>query len=263
MCFKKWFHKDDIEPPQPTKLRALIWAINNYPGTGNDLAGCLNDLKDTAAELMAYWPGFQVRTYPDSYVTRNRFILEAGNAIDVLRPGDWLFLSYSGHGTQVTDSGGDDDGYDEALYLYDGPLVDDDINKLLLKIPEGANVICFFDSCFSGTVTRACYGGKPKKNRFMQTPGVPIQTNAKKRMAGMASNWITFSACGEEQTSADAYFNGRANGAGTYFFLKALQPGITARELYKRLRQYLPSQDFSQAPELEGKDELLDKILFT
>lgn len=260
MCFKKWFHP--VVVPQPKKRRALLWAINNYPGTGNDLAGCLNDMKDIAARLITKWPDFEVNSYPDSYVTRNRFVTEVGNAISVLRPNDWLFLSYSGHGTQVTDKDGDETGYDEALYLYDGPLVDDEINKLLKKIPDGANVVCFFDSCFSGTVTRKTFDGLPKKNRFMQTPGVPIQTNAKKRMAGIDSNWITFSACGECQTSADAFFNGRANGAGSYYFLKSLT-SATSKKIYEQFRCFLPSNDFSQIPELEGNEVLLNKIIFT
>jgi hypothetical protein len=267
MCFKKWFGKPDpVIPFEPKKMRASFWAINNYPSLENDLAGCINDMEDRAVKAHGLHPDFEVRTYPDSCVTKNRMITEVGNAIDVLRPGDLLWWSYSGHGTQIIDPHGDDpDGYDEALYLYDGPLSDDEIHKLLVRIPEGAIVICDFDSCFSGTVTRAMYDGNPKKNRFMQTPGVPIKRGMINKIArgGEDSNWITFSACGECQTSADAYFNNRPNGAFSYYFLRALTPGITYREWYERTRQYLPSHDFSQIPELEGKEELLNKIIFT
>ena len=38
--------------------RALCMGINNYPGTGMDLQGCVNDATDWAAELTAR--GFQV-----------------------------------------------------------------------------------------------------------------------------------------------------------------------------------------------------------
>ena len=43
---------------------ALCIGINNYPGTGMDLAGCVNDANDWAALLASR--GFQVDTLLDA-----------------------------------------------------------------------------------------------------------------------------------------------------------------------------------------------------
>jgi len=49
--------------------------------------------------------------------------------------GPTLVVWYSGHGSYVRDVHGDEeDGVDETLYLYDGNLVDDDINSILQTI---------------------------------------------------------------------------------------------------------------------------------
>jgi hypothetical protein len=62
MCFKKiiaWFNKPDPIPepipdpipdpiPEPCarKRYALLFGINNYPGSANDLQGCIHDIED-------------------------------------------------------------------------------------------------------------------------------------------------------------------------------------------------------------------------
>jgi len=45
-----------------------------------------------------------------------------------------LFVQYSGHGTPTPDRNGDEaDGQDEALYVYDGMVVDDELSPILAK----------------------------------------------------------------------------------------------------------------------------------
>jgi hypothetical protein len=267
MCFKKWCHKPDPIPvPDPATKRALLFAINDYPGSQNDLNGCVNDQKDVENKLNSLFPGFDIRRFKDSEVTGSRFLSEIKNAISVLRSGDILLIHYSGHGTQVQDPNGDEtDGYDEAVYLYDGPVVDDDIGVTLDKIPDGAKVVLLFDSCFSGTITRAFNPGSiGTKNRFYQMPGVPIRRMSRSNFA-ISNNmkWIVISGCGEQQTCADAYFNGRANGAFTYYALKALKPNLTYAEWFTEIRKSLPSQEFDQSPTLEGIESLFTNIVFT
>ena len=52
--------------------RALCIGINNYPGTQNDLAGCVNDAEDWAATLQAR--GFAVATMLDSQATKTNMV---------------------------------------------------------------------------------------------------------------------------------------------------------------------------------------------
>ena len=255
MCWKR--KKPD--PMLPASRRALLFAINKYGG-GNDLNGCINDQKDFIAKLNALFPGFDIRAWKDSEVTTGKFISELDSAIGVLRPGDTLIVHYSGHGTTVPDRSGDEpDEEDEALYVINGTVSDDIIGKSLQMIPDGATVVLFFDSCFSGTITRAV-----RKIRFVPNPEMAGRKIIKRRhfAKSFEMNHLVFSGCSEDQTSADAYINGRYNGAFTFYALYNLRPGITFNGWYSEIRKYLPSKDFDQIPTLEGPNYLSNKVVF-
>ena len=267
MCIKKiieWFVQEPEPIPEPqegNKKTALLFGINNYPGTSNDLNGCINDILDIDKKLSTDFPEFKTKLFKDSQVTKYTFITEVTKEISLLIAGDVLLVSYSGHGTQVYDTSGDEaDGYDEAVYLYDGSVIDDDIGDALKNIPDGATVVLMFDSCFSGTVTRLLNGDKTK---FVQTEGLPPRKIKRKRFKKSEMKWIVFSGCSEQQTSADANINGKYNGAFTFYALKTLSPDITYRQWITKIHQYLPSNNFSQNPTLEGREGLFDKKVLT
>lgn len=260
MCFK-FFKKQQPEPLQPALRRALLFAINNYVGSANDLSGCINDQIDVETILNIYYGDFDIRKFRDSQVTTTRFKNELESAVSVLRSGDVLLVHYSGHGTQVADRSGDEpDGYDEALYLYDGVLIDDDINGILNNIPQGGIVVLALDSCFSGTATRLKNGDK---KRFIapEKPRSKVMRQFAKKGAGDL-NWIVFSGCKENQTSADAIFNNRYNGAFTYCWLKAFNIAMTYRQWLAMTEEALRIYHFEQIPTLEGKEDLLNRVVF-
>ena len=256
---KNLFSRPD---PVQGERTALLFAINDYPGSANDLRGCLNDQEDIAKRLKELWPDFIIHKYADSYATVSNFLNQLRRHVEALKPGSVLFIHYSGHGTQVYDTNGDEsDGYDEALYLHDGPVADDRLNEILQKIPDGANVVLAMDCCFSGTITKAAV--KDVKNRFVQT----VEERPKIRIGGGLAwksnmNWILLSGCQENQTSADALINGRYNGAFTFYFLRALRTGISYYELYNLIRQFLPNHNFSQEPTIEGSHFLQAQKVF-
>lgn len=76
------------------------------------------------------------------------------------RPGDDLFLHYSGHGGRTEDLDGDEeDGYDECIYPVDfqqtqpGHIVDDIIHDICVKpLPQGCRLTAIFDCCHSGSI---------------------------------------------------------------------------------------------------------------
>jgi hypothetical protein len=248
---------------QPAKRRALFFAINKYGG-GNDLNGCINDQKDFIAKLNKHFPGFDIRAWTDSKVTKEKFTSEVNNAIAVLRSGDVLVVHYSGHGTKVVDKHGDEtDGYDEAIYLIDGTVIDDDIGNSLKSIPDGATVVLFFDSCFSGTITRMLQNTPhPARNKFIVNPDLKHMHKKRIRFVKEEMKWIVFSGSSESQTSADAYIYGKYNGAFTYFALKTLTPDITYNEWIEKIKKYLPSKDYDQIPTLEGNTSLfINRVL--
>ncbi|HEX8675391.1 MAG TPA: caspase family protein, partial [Longimicrobium sp.] len=72
-------------------------------------------------------------------------------AATALRPRDTLFVSFSGHGSQVPDANGDErDGLDETWCLYDGYLVDDDLMDIWRKAAAETRVLVVSESCFAG-----------------------------------------------------------------------------------------------------------------
>lgn len=270
MCLNKWFGNSDpviIPPPiLGTRRRALLYGINAYGG-GNNLNGCLNDINDVEKKLNNEFPGFVITKYKDYAVTCKLFYDTIKEAILSMISGDMLYIHYSGHGTQIP-SAEEVNGYHEALYLMDGPFIDDRVQELFALIPQGAKVIAKFDSCFSGDMLRELKMGLidtvPIKNRFYQMEGVPVMHNVVGSFAkSVTDRCVILSGCGEEQTSADAYIAGRYNGAFTYFDNLSFDIKSTYQEEINILHKYLPNGSYNQNPTIDGDKNLFNQLIFT
>lgn len=78
------------------------------------------------------------------------------------RPGDYFVFFFSGHGTIVKDTSGDeDDGVDEAFVLVDQSgkvhndsiMIDDEFAQLIVdSVDPAAKTLILVDSCHSGTI---------------------------------------------------------------------------------------------------------------
>lgn len=241
--------------PDPTKpiRRALLFG-DNYPDTSYQLSGCIHDIDDVEYKLNSEMPGYVISKFKNAEVTCNRFYTEIKNALLNSKPGDFLLIWYSGHGTQLV-SNHEPDGYDEALYLNDGPFTDDKMMELQQFTPDWLPVVANFDSCFSAGMAKAFFGNPfAIKSKFHQLPGVPYMTKKVVRIAKSESKWVINAFCGEGQTSADAFFNNRANGAGTYYYLKCFTFGTSVIQAMESLHKYLPGNGFDQDPEILGKN---------
>ncbi|HEX8213247.1 MAG TPA: caspase family protein [Longimicrobium sp.] len=72
-------------------------------------------------------------------------------AANALKPDDTLFVSFSGHGSQVGDANRDErDGLDETWCLYDADLVDDELMDVWRAAKAGRRVLVVSESCFAG-----------------------------------------------------------------------------------------------------------------
>jgi metacaspase-1 len=243
--------------------RAVCVGINDYPGIFNDLKGCVNDAKDWSALLQGF--GFDVNMILDSQATRTNVKAALQGLIDSTDAGDVAVLTYSGHGTQVTDRSGDEsDPYDEAICLYDGNVIDDDLRVILNGVHPQATLVIISDSCFSGSVTRLA--AEKAVPRFIP-PVVSTEGRTAKRSflipeADMPE--ILISGCSDSEYSYDAEFNGRPNGAMSAYAIQVIKqnPNVTYREFFASLRTLLPSKDYPQSPQLEGSDANKDRKLF-
>jgi hypothetical protein len=264
----------------------LCVGVNNYPGTHMDLAGCVNDAKDWAAELGAR--GFEVTQLLDEKATKAALVNAFKSVIGAAGKGDTVVITFSGHGTYVPDLNGDEiDGLDEALCPCDiqtggGALIDDEIHAMFASRKPGVRLVLISDSCHSGTVTRAA-GADPDSDdlpraRFLpmgnwlpadQLPrgasGKPVSSVVVTSGASPFVNSLSrgegdllLAGCkeGPNNFSYDAKIKGRPNGAFTYYALKALKtlpPGATYTDWHAAITPaYLPSLNYPQSPQIVG-----------
>tara|TARA_R110002153_G_scaffold273471_2_gene444456 strand:+ start:1652 stop:2575 length:924 start_codon:yes stop_codon:yes gene_type:complete len=247
--------------------RALLIGIN-YFGQNSRLNGCHADvdnmraylkdtgyteftiLKDSSAD-----PKFALNTCP----TRDNIVNSIRKMVRKTRRGDTLYIHYSGHGSYVRDTSGDEaDGRDECICPVDfnaspgGFILDDDLYKLcVVESNPGAKLRIVFDSCHSGSaIDLPCRW--VSNNRTAVENAIPIDSN---------SDIIFISGCMDSQTSADAWINGAASGAMTAALLDSLydvkKSGQHAGtwtwvDLVTMMRIYLRKNRYDQIPQLSS-----------
>lgn len=235
--------------------KAVCIGINNYPGTSNDLQGCVNDANDWSELLQDF--GFTVEVLLDSQATRQNVKAAMQNLVANATAGDVVVFTYSGHGTQVPDTSGDEgDVYDEAIYVYDGTILDDELRTIIKTINAEALLVVISDSCFSGTVTRVAAApiAWPRYISLGVRPGSKLRQRFLYPESEMME--ILVSGCSDSEYSYDANINGRYNGAMTAMAINVIKqsPQATYTEFYTGLRKLLPSSNYPQTPQLEGSD---------
>ena len=254
MCFKRQVINWEWSP----KI-ALLFAINDYPGTVNDLNCCVNDLDMSLNHHTSL--GFQIRAFQNSEAKRKVFIEQIRYAFLNAKFGDYIWIDYSGHGSYRKDTSGDEiDGYDETLCLYDGDVIDDETAELCKLIPVGVTVVFFLDSCFSGSATRI-YNPEYRKTRFKPPKREKKLLHKRiKRAVPADFNRIVISACLENESAEEAVIGESCNGVAHFYLWHTYTAGITWNEWFKKIKLYLPNKNFKQTPTLEIAESKLNDI---
>lgn len=165
----------------PRARRALIIGIDHYQHVSR-LKGPVSDAS-AMAKFVRTTMGFRdadVRTLLNGEATRAGIIGAIENwLIKDTRPGDEVFLYFSGHGFQREDQNGDEpDKLDETLVPVDAyvdkhnmvqNMISDDEVAALLERLSGRRVWVVVDACHSGTSTRALGDSA----RYRKTPTMP------------------------------------------------------------------------------------------
>jgi hypothetical protein len=260
---------------------ALCVGINDYPGTGSDLAGCVNDANDWAAELAIR--GFEVKKILNKDATRANIREAIQEMLAKCKSGDSALVQYSGHGSFVPDIDGDEpDGSDECLCPYDisskGVITDDELFVLYNARPRNVKLVMISDSCHSGTIAKfapiitppTATGPKPPQRKVRFLPPGAFLSKGKLSKLGIRAGLrrasppgrnaaLSLSGCQDSEYSYDAYFEGRPNGAFTFVALKALNK-LPASATYKQwlvaIKKTLPSQQYPQSPNLFGSSTM-------
>lgn len=241
---------------------ALCTGINSYPNPANNLAGCRTDAANWSKFLAD--TGFHVTTLFDLQVTRSVIKNWLNTNISNAKAGDIIVFQYSGHGTTLQDQNGDEaDGVDEALYVWDGSIRDDDLRVIFNKIPKNVHVVVILDSCFSGSATKVAKTKGYRKPRFIVTSKTVISNKKASKVIDNDLVEVLISGCSDGQYSFDAEIDGQPCGAFSYYALKSLKLGQTYNEFYTALREYLPSNMYPQTPLVTGKENDLNKVVFS
>lgn len=289
---------ENSKPPSPTRKprkKALLIGINKYRIPGADLRGCVNDVRSVEGVLKEFF-GFKasnIRTVLDYRATTVRMKEEIVKLVTGAVPGDVLFLHYSGHGSNVPDTSGDEADHRDEIFCptdldWSAPLLDDFLRATFAKVPKGVNLTVLSDSCHSGSATRAFLPPDTKESipRYLPCPldiwaaesgrdlqGAPrgklpmLVTaardggNVEKDVTAVNMPDVLFSGCLDTQTSADAFINGTYNGAMSYHLVKAIRSKggkLTNRELHAETLRLVKKGGYSQTPQLSGKAANLD-----
>ncbi|MFZ5570153.1 MAG: caspase family protein [Thermodesulfobacteriota bacterium] len=283
------------------KKKALLVGINDYSPVGAggpDLQGCVNDVKDIAHTLNALGivpatPG-TMRILTDRRATRAAILEGLKWLIKGAQKGDTLIFHYSGHGSQVADTGGDEiDAKDETICPHDyaaaGMIRDDDFRKIFGGLAAGVNLDVILDSCHSGTGTRELdtRSGAPEEQRvtcryiepppdygfFLDSdPTIPSrrilkpQPGERELVIVDGLNHVLWAGCRDYQTSAEAAIGGVHRGIFSYAFCKALRRagiGVTRGKLDALVCADIRRMGYSQVPQLEGTKRSVAEKVFT
>ena len=260
--------------------RALCVGINvfkNYPDA--TLQGCVNDANDMVSLLKDKF-GFaqaDIMLLTDAQATKAAIMQNLTQMVADAKAGKLktLVFSLSSHGTQLPDKSGDEkDRLDEAFCPHDLAqkgsqwdlnhiIVDDELNTLFSQLPTNTTLELYLDTCHSGT------GAKGDENdmwptRFFMPESIQagieeaLKNAAPRGLAELLkptvkAQRILWAGCKSDQTSADANFGGKPNGAFTYFYIKAVreaQGSITREQIIAKMQAAMKGQ-FTQVPQLE------------
>jgi len=241
--------------------KALLIGIN-YTGTSNELYGCINDVTSVKERIIKQ--GFNninvITDLTSEKATRANILKQFTNLLVNSQEGDFLFLFYSGHGSNIIDKNGDENtGYDQLIVPCDFNIILDDQLKTIIQqnLKPNVTLVAIFDSCFSGSVLDLRY-------QYMDSLNYDKFTENTKELE-TTGNVIMISGCTDNQTSADSVFNNKPNGALTWCLLESLKQNsnISWRELIKNMRVLLKEKRYSQIPQLSsGSFVDIDKKVF-
>jgi metacaspase-1 len=253
-------------------IKAVVVGINTYKNYPNQtLAGCINDAEDILQHLTASMKVKPADITPlyDDRATKAAIVTALRDMIASASAGDHLLFHMSSHGTQIdADSVAEPDGLDEVLCPHDftftdrrTALTDDEIAGLFDSLPPQVAMTIVVDACHSGDIKKLL--AQHTNPRFLRPPAdvawrlANTRVAPKKRLRAFVEG-IAASACQSTETAADTSFNGRPNGAFTYYLLKALRatPTATLEAIVTETAKHLTT--YVMHPQLDGSQNLRD-----
>lgn len=226
--------------------RALLVGIN-YEGSDAELRGCINDIQNIRSILInnCNYLDVNIRVLTDeSSIKPTKSNIESNIRwlVSNARSGDTLIFYYSGHGSYIRDTSGDEnDGRDEVIipvdYEQNGYISDDWLcTNMASRVPNGVKLYGFTDCCHSGTIIDLKYNYKSlctyKKGQIQEnmpyvysdwTDSFYFNIEKSRNINGFV---CLFSGCQDPQVSYDANIDNQYQGAFTYCFIEFLKSNM-------------------------------------
>lgn len=281
------------------RRRALLVGCRKFWNPDWELQGPENDVKNVYQTLRINgFPRTGIKTLLNEKATFDNIMKGIHWLLDGGEPGDVAFHYHSGHGTEITDTSGDEPNrYDQAIIAYDsdwdnGKMIIDDIlyKEYSQNAVKGMLSETFFDTCYSGTATRfvpsltqsnnssdgfiAKISSKRQryipppyehKSMILATPPSEAKVNTPmKALTESDQENVHWSACRPDQVSYEDWINDGVYGIGTYAWCKIMnkQEGNIPRNfLYEKTNEMIYSElQYPQTPTLEvgRRKELLN-----
>jgi hypothetical protein len=185
--------------------------------------GVLQSAERDAQDMyaIACTQGFQASLLLGKTATREAVQTAITQASEILVAGDMLLVSFAGHGGLLPDFSSDEqDCRDETWCLYNGHLVDDELDVLWGRFAAGVRILVISDSCHSGTVTRGAEGLPRAMPLEVALATYKVQRDFYRGLSTLhgcsaepAATVRLLSACSDNETTSDGLTNGRFTAA--------------------------------------------------
>ncbi len=263
---------------------ALLIAIQDYSYEDrNDpllpsLAGPLNDV-EIVGEMLYKRFGFQpeeITLLLDKEATHTGIESAFSELAERVKSGDFVYIHYSGHGSQTPDLNNDEpSGKDQTWLTYGArkdnseeknnyDVLDDEINAWLAAIYQKTDQVVFVsDSCHSATVSR----GKAAAIRAVKEdvrPN-PLGKSSYLQLKGEQHPGIRIGAARDRESAIESQAeDGNIYGLFTWYWVRALQharDGETWNEVFQRVYASVSAgRDNMQQPQIWGESRGLEIV---
>ncbi|UCB46715.1 MAG: caspase family protein, partial [Spirochaetota bacterium] len=274
-CFLSFFGCSFFGGVGNTAFHALVIGINQYNDPAiNDLDYCVNDANGIHDSLIQNgWKEEEITLLLDGEATKTAILSAINSIVGDANPNDYILIFYSGHGTAIADSDGDEsDGIDEAIvpvdYIYGNAstlILDDDIGKSFSTCRTEKGVF-IFDSCNSGGFINMALGtGGEAQARYVHVMDIKGSgTNGDLDILNLPV--MTSS----DETEYSFELPALQHGVFSYFILAGLKNRnadtnddafITIRELFDYAKSQTEFFTSYQHPKLRFPRELIDILI--
>ena len=234
--------------------RALLVGISNYSSNSatqwTDIHGA-SDVELLATTLKSQQ--FSIIKVTNQQATAKRIRKELKSLVNSCKPGDMVYIHFSGHGQPFEDKSGDEeDGWDEAIVPYDAQkvyskgkyeganhILDDELygyfNQIRTKIGAKGFICVVIDACHSGGSsrgdeqeedeeliirgTRDGFSPNGKDYRPRVNTNGHFVLNSNRSQGGI----LILEACRSYQSNCEIKQNGKYYGPLSYYVNKTLQ----------------------------------------